>query len=111
MGLGGEFPDHREQRTNPLTMPDKPSRSVFIPLLIVGVVVAIALFVTVVPTRECDRCTGLGVRIKWPEPEPTDGPQNPVDSSGRVFISCLGCSGKGKLPLLNIWRREAEEGA
>ena len=44
-------------------MPDKPSRSVFVPLLIVTVVLAIGLFAILVPISTCERCNGLEIVI------------------------------------------------
>ena len=82
-------------------MPDKPSRSVFVPLLVVGMLILAALaFVLFVPFMTCGTCQGMGAdsfispAIDTPSPSP-----------------CPTCGYKGKVPLLNIWRREAEEGS
>ena len=81
-----------------MTMPDKPSRSVFVPLLLVGVV-GLALLATLVPVMQCGKC--------W------NGLQADRDGSRITNIyplACSRCDASGKVPLLNIWRREAEEG-
>ena len=79
-------------------MPDQPSRSVFIPLLFVGVVVLLGLmlFATFVPVLTCCSCDGTGL----------------VSSRVRLLGDkdpCGICEMKGKVPLLNIWRREVDE--
>ena len=84
-----------------MTMPDKPSRSVFVPFLIVGMLAALAFVVLFVPLRTCDYCQGIGQMMRSMSYEPW------LSESGD--FTCSPCSGSGKVPLLNIWRREAKE--
>ena len=100
-------------------MPDKPSRSVFVPLLIVGVViVGLVLFLALVPLAGCVSCNGKG--HLWGDVSIVGfAPAGGVDTSpaSRELLQeiadsvnrCGQCEGKGKVPLLNIWRRETEE--
>ena len=77
-----------------MTMPDKPSRSVFVPVLIVGMVLIIGLFVfaTLVPVKQCKSfCVELR-KLKL-----------------NISPPCELCDGEAKIPLWNIWRREQWE--
>ena len=72
-------------------MPDKPGRSAFIPLLVVGVVVMIGLFLVFVPVLECSCESDFNV---WTyrsihQAMPELGP------------NCKACGDTGKVPLLN----------
>ena len=40
--------------------PDKPSRSVFVPVLIAGVLIGLLLLATLLPVRVCPICAGVG---------------------------------------------------
>ena len=75
-------------------MPDKPRRSVFVPLVMAMVVLGFLLFVTCVPILECN-CHGFASTVRW-------GDQ-------LLGVGCEACNGKGKVPLLNIWGGEVEE--
>ncbi len=75
-------------------MPDKPSRSAYVPvLIIIGVMLLIALGL-LIPILECSKCDGIGAVIPY-LPDPTE-----------VYPYCEVCGGSGKVPLLNLWRRE-----
>ena len=76
-------------------MADQKSRSAFIPLLIVGVVLIIALgALTVIPLKDCPDCSPEPL-IKWFD---------------KWRDACPRCNDRMEVPLLNLWRREAEEG-
>ena len=75
------------------------ARSAFIPLLIAGMVVAVLAFSLLVPITDCANCSGTG---SWAY-------EGGFIGEGRG-IDCRLCNASGKVPLLNIWRREAEEG-
>ena len=81
-------------------MPDKAGRSVFVPLLIgVVVIVGLGLFGMLAPIVECGHC----------ERTKLENYINSHSSSDEHVPSiCVGCGGEGKVPLLDLWRREAE---
>ena len=83
--------------TDSRAMPDKPGRFVFVPLLVVGVI-GLFLFAMLVPIRTCPQCDGTG--FYQPVVEGAS-PDFPIE-----HIRCEGCSPNGKVPLLNIWRKE-----
>ena len=76
-------------------MPDKPSRSAFIPLLLVGMVALIVLTL-LIPLSVCFDCGGTGLVI----------PDIVSSDIAREYPDCEVCGGSGKLPLLNIWSKE-----
>ena len=80
-------------------MPDKPNRSVFVPLLIVGAIVGLFLIATLVPVVGCSPCS-----VTWPNDN------GGTETFYRSGFPCERCGGRSKVPLLDIWRREAEEG-
>ena len=90
--------------------PDPKPRSSFIPLLLVGMVlVGLCLLVTFVPLTDCVSCDGSGQRGNL---KVTIRGQDESPEIMKVFedaLLCPKCKGKGKVPLLNIWSREAEE--
>ena len=79
-------------------MPDKPSRSMFVPLLIVGVVVAIGLMVTLAPVVKCSCQSEISI-----------GLSRRIANVAGEEPYCSGCEDTGKVPLLDVWRGEAEE--
>ena len=86
--------------------PDKPARSVFVPVLIAGTLIAIALFATLVPLRVCPRAMirALQVLSEY-QGANTHGPRTIHPDSPKV-IACPDCDDRGKVPLLNIWRKD-----
>ena len=99
-------------------MTDKTSRSAFIPLLLlVGIVVLIGLFLLFVPLVEC-RCVrveGRELKIEHYQPfvvEPRVEERKLKIEHYQPFVVepqdslCPVCGDSGKVPLLNIWRRE-----
>ena len=81
-------------------MPDKPVRSAFIPLLFVGVVLISLVFALLVPVVRCGECAGAGFNTV---------PGHIVVNSNVYPLTrfpCKPCDSTGKVPLLNIWRRE-----
>ena len=88
-------------------MPDKPSRSVFVPLLFVGVLLAIAgLIVVLVPFRKCAVCEGIGVVLYvdgnlFPI-ETLDGPFD-ISAKGSNSVNCSTCLNEGEVSLLKYW--------
>ena len=67
-------------------MTEKKARSAFIPVLMLAMVLLMVLvFSVLVPVRNCQTCILQGWSLNKP---------------------CSECSGEGKVPLLNIWRRE-----
>ena len=64
-------------------------------MLIVAMVILVASAILMVPVTSCDNCGGDG-QVEWDETE-------------RIYVTpCNVCSGRGKVPLLNIWSKEAE---
>ena len=82
-----------------MTMPDKPSRSVFVPFLIVGAVIGVLAFVVFVPILEC---------LCEEEPYIHDNRALMAEDNG-AYSWCEPCGDTGKVPLLDIWSREVEE--
>ena len=80
-------------------MAERKSRSVFIPLLVVGVI-GLVLFATLVPIRTCPLCDGTGSYQPVVEGAPPDFPIE--------HIRCEGCSPYGKVPILNLWGAETK---
>ena len=94
-------------------IPDKPSRSVFVSVLLVGVVVVgILLLAAFAPLADCVECKGTG--RPWGREAitivaPGRGGEAPTEIDKHIvniLNRCQRCEGKGKVPLLNIWRRE-----
>ena len=77
-------------------MPDKTSRSVFVPLLVAVIGVGLAAFLTLVPLSKCISCNGIGVVGTYPPPNWL-----------LEDAICVECEGKGKFPLLNLWSRDS----
>ena len=99
-------------------MPDKPSRSVFVPVLIVTAVAALGLVVTLVPIVECRRCpthdmlmlANQLVRGEVQDP-PLLGTKRTRGQSRKPRVipeitPCPGCNGRGTVPILNVWSKE-----
>ena len=101
-------------------MTEKKARSMFIPLLLVWVLsIGLCLLVTLVPLAECLKCSGDGYQsedLSMAGFVRTGDVNNPLRSREALQYlldtppRCERCEGNGKVPLLNIWRREAEEG-
>ena len=85
-------------------MADPKSRSAFIPLLIVGLLIAVTLLVTLVPILECRRCLSDDASILLKGLEEGEGTLPPRTFS--EITACPGCDGRGKIPLMNLWGRE-----
>ena len=82
-------------------MPDKPSRSVFVPLLIVGVMICAGFLLLTVPLWNCGTCGGEGrVRVS------IHNPPGARVSKGTLVGDCHQCEATGKVPLQNLWRGE-----
>ena len=75
-------------------MPAKPSRSLFVPLLIVGMLVGLFLFATLVPLVECKCVSNKYIQLGRRIPE--------VAKKGPF---CKVCGDSLKVPFVNIWPR------
>ena len=83
--------------------PDKPSRSVFVPGLVVVVVICAGFLLLIVPLWDCGIWGGDGRReFAFSQP-------GQVLSSGTLVGDGGVREGTGIKSLLDIWRREAEE--
>ena len=92
-------------------MPDPKHKSSFVFLLVVGVVLAVLAFLTLVPIVECEACVGGSTILTDPKVtkearrilrearEKSDTFHLPEDWSK----DCASCSGTAKVPLLRLW--------
>ena len=74
-------------------MTEKKPRSVFLPILIIGMLlIALFLFATLVPIKYCDKCGGEQVLLL------------PLGTTPEThFVQpCSKCWGKGALPILDL---------
>ncbi len=81
-------------------MTEKSARSVFVPMLVVGMLLLVGLaFVTIAPVVKCPSQCIYTVKPEW----------NENSNGSDVSLFCATCKNIGKVPLLNIWRGETEE--
>ena len=98
-------------------MPDKPGHSAFIPLIVMGMVVLIGLFLALVPLVDCSHCPTLIAQqisqatesgscgiVLLPPDSVSDLDEHAPDEP--EMIPCPACGDTGKVPLLNIWPKE-----